>query len=147
MPMPLVNPLTGKPFERPAPPAPEAVEIYPSELPKVQAAFKTLQDRFAQKVVEDPLEAANAFNQLAVNEFGDIGFEIEVEWHEASENPFGEAKMYVPRINIVGRTRKETEIDHDRMQHDIVTGKADGVAGYIREDGSEREDPIKKIIV
>lgn len=145
--MPLVNPLTGKPFERPAPPPPEAVEIYPSELPKVQAAFKTLQDHFAQKVVDDPIDAANAFNQMAVNEFGAIGFVIEVEWHQASANPYGEAEMYVPRVNIVGRTRKETEIDHDRMQHDIVTGKADGVAGYIREDGSEHEDPIKKIIV
>ena len=141
---PPVNPLTGRPDPVPVP---EAVEIYPSELPKVQAAFKRLQDTFAQKLVDDPQEAAEAFNQMAVNEFGAIGFEIEVEWHQASENPYGPATMYVPRINIVGRTRKETEVDHERMQHDIVTGLADGQPGYIREDGTEHEEPIKKVII
>jgi hypothetical protein len=54
--------------------------------------------------------------------------------------------MYVPRISISGRTRKETEIDHDRMQHDIVSGLADGIKGYIREDGTEHEEPIRKTI-
>lgn len=132
---------------QPAAPAPEAVDIYPSEVPKVQAALQRLQETFARKLVDDPQDAASHFNQMAVNVFGEIGFEVEVEWYEAKENPLGPATMYVPRVSIVGRIRKETEVDHERMQYDIVTGKADGVAGYIREDGSEHEDPIKKIIV
>jgi len=128
-------------------PAPEAVEVYPSELPKVKAAFAALQAKFERKTVDDPLEAAEAFNQMAVNEFGAIGFEIEVEWSEASANPYGDdAKMYVPQVSISGRTKKESEVDHDRLQHEITGGLVDGVKGYIREDGSRREDPIKKII-
>lgn len=127
-------------------PPPEAVEIYPSEIAGVKAAFERIERAFSRRIVDDPKEAAEALNQMAVNEFGEIGFEVEVEWMEAKENPFGEATMYVPRISISGRTRKETEVDHDRMQHDVVSGLADGVKGYIREDGSEHEEPIRKII-
>ncbi|QZE10526.1 hypothetical protein SEA_SCOOBYDOOBYDOO_211 [Mycobacterium phage ScoobyDoobyDoo] len=146
--MSLLNPLTGKPFEKPAAPPPEAVEIYPSELPKIKATMQRLQNFWNQKMVDEPSTAAEAFNQMAANEFQEIGFEIEVNWLQAQHNPFSPGvPLYVPEVNISGRTRKETEIDHDRMKHDIVTGKADGRAGYIREDGSEHEDPIKKIIV
>lgn len=127
-------------------PPPEAVEIYPSEMKKVTAAFQKMENMFSRKVVDDPKATAEAFNQMAANVFGDIGFEVEVEWMEAKKNPFGKATMYVPRISICGRTRKETEIDHDRMQHDVVSGLADGIKGYIREDGTEHEDPIRKII-
>lgn len=145
MTQPPINPLTGR---RDPTPAPEALDIYPSELPKVQATLARLQQRWLQKTVDDPTDAAEAFNQQAANEFLAIGFEIEVNWLQAEHNPFAPGTdLFVPEVAIVGRTRKETEIDHDRMQHDIVTGKADGQAGYIREDGSEREDPIRKIIV
>jgi hypothetical protein len=124
----------------------EAVEIYPSEIARVKATFQRMEETFSRKLVDDPTEAAEAFNQMAVNLFGEIGFEVEVEWMEAKENPFGEATMYVPRISISGRTRKETEVDHDRMRHDIVGGLVDGVKGYIREDGTEHEEPIRKVI-
>jgi hypothetical protein len=127
-------------------PEPEAVEVYPSEIGKVKSVLQQLESAFVKKAVDDPLEAAEAFNQMAANLFGEIGFIVEVEWMEAKENPFGPTKMYVPNVSIAGRTRKETEVDHDRMQHDIVHGLADGVKGYIREDGTEHEDPIKKII-
>jgi hypothetical protein len=132
----------------PTAPPPEVIDIYPSEVPKIKATLESLQRFWNQKRVDDPAAAAEAFNQMAINEFGAIGFEIEVEWLEAKENPFAPGvPLYVPQPSIVGRTRKETEIDHDRMQHDIVTGKADGRKGYIREDGSEHEEPIKKLIV
>lgn len=142
--MSLVNPLTGKPFNQPEP---EALDVYPSEMPKIRDAYKRLNDVFANLKVDDPEEAARAFNQMAVNVFGEIGFIVEVEWFQATENPLdATAAMYVPRVNIAGRVKKETEVDHDRMRHDVVTGKADGQGGYIREDGTEHEDPIRKII-
>lgn len=140
---PPVNPLTGRPDPTPAP---EAVDIYPSEMEKIKTVYARLENFWKFKQVDDPGAAAEAFNQMAANDMGEIGFEIEVEWYQAGKNPLS-ADMYVPRISIVGRTvNRETEIDHDRMQHDIVTGKADGQKGYIREDGSEHEDPIKKVI-
>lgn len=145
--MPIINPLTGKPHQRSVP-TPEVLEIYPSEIPKVKAALEDLQRYWNQKRVSDPAEAAEAFNQMAVNKFGEIGFTVEVEWFETNDNPFAPGvPMFVPRVAPNGRTsNKETEVDHDRMQHDIVTGKADGKKGYIREDGTWHEDPIKRII-
>lgn len=134
--------------------APEVLDIYPSELPKIKRTLDQLQRFWMQKRVEDPTTAAEAFNQMAVNDFGEIGFTVEVDWLEARNedgspnNPFAPGvPLYVPQVNISGRVRAESEIDHDKMQHDIVTGKADGRAGYIREDGTEHEDPIKKLIV
>ena len=54
--------------------------------------------------------------------------------------------LFVPKIRIVGRTKHETETDHDRLKFEITHGMADGQAGYIREDGTKTEDPIRKII-
>ena len=132
---------------------PEALEIYPSEIGKIKATIKELQDRWLQKRVSDPADAAEAFNQQAANEFLKIGFEIEVDWLEAKNedgtpnNPFAPGvPFYVPQISISGRTRKESEVDHERLQHDIVAGLADGQKGYIREDGTRHEEPIKKNI-
>lgn len=145
MTQPPINPLTGR---RDPAPVPEALEVYPSEIPKIKATLERLQQRWLQKMVDDPADAAEAFNQQAANDFLAIGFEVEVNWLQAQENPFNPAAdLFVPEVAIVGRTRKETEVDHERMQHDIVHGLADGQKGYIREDGSEHEDPIKKVII
>lgn len=130
-------------------PAPEAAEPYPSEMPRIKEAFARLQSMWNQKRVSDPADAAEHFNQQASNIFGEIGWKVAVEWFQASQNPNAEGvPMYVPRILLVGRTRVEEETDHDRMQHDIVTGKADGKAGWIDPNtGQLREDPKSKLIL
>lgn len=138
---------------KPEPPPP-AVEPYPSEMPKVKEAFARLQSSWNQKRVDDPADAAAHFNQQAVNIFGEIGFTVAVEWLEAKNedgtpnNPFAPGvPLFVPQVSITGRTRDETETDHDRLQHDIVTGKADGKVGWIDPNtGQLKEDPKKKII-
>lgn len=150
----LVNPLTGKSFERPAPPVPEAMEPYPSEIPRIKDALERLQSIWLQKRVADPADAAADFNQQAVNIFGEIGWEVQVEWLEAKNedgtpnNPFAPGvPLYVPQVSLAGRVRKEEETDHDRMQHDIVAGLADGKKGWIDPNtGSLREDAKRKNI-
>lgn len=149
-----LNPLSGRP--NPKPPVPqEALEIYPSELPKIKATLARLQSFWNQKRVADPADAAAEFNQMAVNQFGEIGFTVEVEWSEARDaegnvnNPFAAGvPLYVPQVAISGRTRQEEEVDHDRLQHDIVTGKADGKVGWIDPNtGQLRDDKKKKLIL
>jgi hypothetical protein len=149
-----INPLTGKP-NRPAAPPPEALEIYPSELPKIKATLAHLQSFWNQKRVSDPADAAAEFNQMAVNQFGEIGFTVEVEWSEARDaegnvnNPFAAGvPLYVPQVAISGRTRKEEEVDHDRLKHDIVHGLADGKKGWIDPNtGALKDEPKKKLII
>jgi hypothetical protein len=53
----------------------------------------------------------------------------------------------IPRVVIQGRVHHESETDHDRLRHEIVSGMADGVKGYVREGSSDlHEDPISKTI-
>lgn len=127
---------------------PPDVEPYPSEIPKIKATLEQLQSQWLQKRVSDPADAAEHFNQQAVNLFGEIGFKVAVEWLEAEKNPFAEGvPLYVPQVAIVGRVRDEGETDHDRLQDDIVKGLADGKKGWVDPNtGQLREDRKKKLI-
>ncbi len=71
---------------------------------------------------------------------------MRVEWQELADRENNQLGVNVPKIHFTGRVKKEEEVDHDRMKHDIVTGKADGVAGYVREGGTFHEEPRKKLI-
>lgn len=117
------------------------VEPYPSEMPKIRHAFAQLQRRFSNTRFTD--SSVDDFHRAAIELFGEAGFEVDVAWDEVREEgrPNG---VYLPEVTLSGRVRREDEVDHDRMRHEIVRGLADGKAGYVREDGSLREDPIKK---
>lgn len=119
-------------------------EPYPSEYPKIQHAFGELKKRFEHKRLDD--NTIDQFHEAAINLFGEAGFRVGVTWDEAVVN--GQGGTYIPTVVIVGRVEPESGIDHDRMQHDIVTGKADGRVGYLRQGtgGQLHEDPVKKLI-
>lgn len=119
------------------------VEPYPTEIPKIHHAFSELTRRFANTKFVD--SSVDDFRRAAVELFGQAGFEVDVAWDEVRQNgvPTG---MYMPEVTISGRIKTETETDHDRMQWEITHGLLDGQAGYVREDGTLREDPKKKQI-
>lgn len=132
-------------YERPKPKAPEVFEPYYSELPKIKAAADKINAIFAWSGEEPWTESQ--YETTARNLFGDAGFEIHLEWMQAMDPQTGEELPFkAPSVTITGRTKKETERDHDRLKHEITHGLADGQAGYLREDGSKHEDPIKRII-
>jgi hypothetical protein len=93
------------------------------------------------------------FMDAAREIFGDIGWVIGVDWMDARATGVP-AEMapstgtVIPRVVIQGRVTPESETDHDRMRHEIVSGMVDGVKGYVREGSSQlHEDPISKTIV
>lgn len=124
-------------------------DLYPDEQRKIQLALAKLgQFEFTQGTQTD----RKIFEMAAHNEFGEIGFTINITWQEvyhqaqiegALPQPTG---VWLPNVEIEGRTRKEDEHDHDRHKWGVVKGLADGQPGYVRADGSKHEDPIKKII-
>jgi hypothetical protein len=121
-------------------------EPYYGEARKIVEVSNKLNRIFAWSGEEPWTE--RQFETTAMNMFGEIGIEIQINWLQAYDPETGEELDFkAPEVIPVGRVSKETERDHDRLQHEIVTGVADGQAGYIREDGTKREDPIKKIIV
>ena len=122
----------------------EAVEPYPSELPKIKKAFERLQGEFANT----PLTSTSQrhFELAARNLFGEAGFEIWIEWKELADRENNQLGISVPYLTLSGRVQEEEETDHDRMRFDITHGLADGKPGYIREDGKLHEDPKSKNI-
>lgn len=119
------------------------IEPYPSELPKIKSAFERLQREFANT----PMTASSQrhFEMAASNLFGEAGFKVSVQWRELGID--GQSLgIQQPLVTLTGRVTPEEGVDHDKLQHDIVNGLADGKKGYIREGGVLREDPIKKNI-
>lgn len=123
----------------------ENFEPYYSEIPKITEVTNKLNRIFAWSGEEPWTE--RQFETAARNMFGEIGFEITIEWMQAMDPDTGEELDFkAPSVAISGRVEKEEQRDHDRLKHEIVTGQADGQAGYIREDGSRHEDPKRKLI-
>jgi hypothetical protein len=119
------------------------VEPYPTEIPKIHHAFSELTRRFSNKKFTD--SSVDEFRRAAVELFGQAGFEVDVAWDEVRQNGIATG-LYMPEVTICGRIRNEIETDHERMQWEITHGLLDGKAGYVREDGTLREDPKKKQI-
>lgn len=123
----------------------ENFEPYYDELSKIKAVGDKLNRIFAWSGEEPWTE--RQFETTARNLYGEIGFTITIDWLQAMDPETGEELPYkAPSICLDGRVVKEEQRDHDRLKHNIVNGLADGQAGFIREDGSKHEDPIKKII-
>lgn len=131
--------------KRTPPPPPEPFEPYPDEIEKLAAVGNKLNRLFAFTGEESWTE--RQFETTARNLFGEVGFEIFIDWMQAMDPETGEELPFkAPQVTLLGRTKKEEERDHDRIQWGVVKGLADGQAGYIREDGTKHEEPIKKII-
>lgn len=121
-------------------------EPYPDELEKIGHVVTKLQRQF--EFTSGNETDRKVFEMAAHNEFGQIGIRIAVNWEEIysamTNTPTG---VHIPHLELVGRIREESETDHDRIRHGVVTGKADGVKGYIRADGTWSDEPIKKNIL
>lgn len=139
----ILPPGVQRPEKKVAPP--ENWEPYYSELPKIHQAAEKLNRIFAWTGEESWTE--RQYETTARNLFGDAGVEIEIEWMQGMDPDTGEELPFkAPSVTITGRVHKESERDHDKIRHEVVTGQADGQKGYLREDGSRHEDPIRKVI-
>ena len=122
-------------------------DLYASEQRDLKIAILNL-EHFEFQWGNDT-EQKRRFEQAAREELGKAGFTCHVHWEEfVKRTPLGDfpTGVWQPSLMDVHRIKEEAEHDHDRIRHDIVTGKIDGQAGYVREDGSKREDPRSKNI-
>lgn len=65
---------------------------------------------------------------------------------DCSYDPDNQDLYWIPKVVVTGRTEALKEYDHDRQKFEVTKGLLDGRAGYIREDGTLREDPKKRDI-
>lgn len=142
------NPLTGTvtPSKASTPTFYDIGELTPSEENAIQAAMLKVQRRWMGKTFteEDPTEWTDFARELR-NRLAEIGFVLDIQWelYEADDMP---GKVAVPNVTVLGRTEPEGGTDHTLIQHEVTKG-LDGKAGYIREDGTWSEDPIRKNIL
>lgn len=125
----------------------DADDLYADEKRRLQEALVRL-ERF-EFTEGNETETKRQFEQAAQTELGQAGFGCHVHWEEfVKRTPLGDIPtgVWQPSIQDVHRLIEESETDHDKKRHEIVTGQVDGVKGYIREDGSWHMDPLKKII-
>lgn len=123
---------------------------YPDELMKIGEVMAKLQSAFDFTSFNDTNKAI--LDIAAHEEFAKIGIEVRVNWQEImKKSPLAIAGVvptgvWMPGIEPIGRTRDESETDHDRVAWGVTHGLMDGQAGYIRADGTKHEEPIKRII-
>ena len=98
------------------------------------------------------------FTREMRNRCAEIGLIIDVQWvwedektgqmsPDVSDDPADQNLYWNPRVIITGRTDKLEEFDHDRQQWEMQNPKtAIEEPGFVREDGTIHEDPIKKDI-
>lgn len=87
------------------------------------------------------------FERQVAGRYSEIGFVATVNWEPTGMFESG-LPVYQPQIQILGRTEQLPEVDYDKIKHDTVTGKMDGVAGYVDPNtGMMKEDPKKKLIL
>ena len=136
-------------------------DLYPSERNAVLSIKHQLMSELAYRptsmlYTDDMMK--RQFEERARNRCAEIGLVVSVQWTwddpatgefspTVSDNPDDTGIYWLPRLIIEDRITKIAEMDHDRLQHEIVTGEADGQAGYIREDGTKHEEPQRKTIL
>lgn len=143
---PLINPaavtrLGTAPKPKTGPPP--DVEPYADERNQIKDVGVILNNKFRNKVFTE--KTMFEFVQACQEMYADIGWLVGVDWYQAKVPATGETTT-IPNVIIMGRVNPLESIDHDRVQHDVVTGKMDGQAGWIRPDGRKTEDPAKKLI-
>lgn len=78
-----------------------------SELLELQRVKATLEDRTYKA------HRLEAFDREIVERFGEIGWKVDVKWHETNV-----AGTYIPVVELVGRCERK-EFDHDQMAHEV----------------------------
>ena len=104
-----------------------------------------LNNRWMRKTYDEdsPERVWDQFANDARNTFGNLGFVIDISWSEVKADGMP-GTAAVPQITILGRADKHGGTDHDLIAREVAGGLHDGQTGYIREDGSRHEDPLKK---
>lgn len=118
---------------------------YPDEYAKMTLAIERLSNAFDFSHLTETNKAV--LEMAAHEEFAKIGIVIQVNWQEIMDaQTHRSTGVWIPGIQPIDRTSKESETDHDRIKFGVVRGLDGGQPGYLRADGTVHEDPIKKTI-
>lgn len=78
-----------------------------SELLELQRVHRELEGRTYKA------HNLDAFDREIVERFGEIGWKVDVKWHETNQRG-----TYIPVVEVVDRIQRK-EFDHDQMAHEV----------------------------
>lgn len=125
-------------------------ELYPDEEMPVVELLTRLGNQFdfAEGKYGPDEPDRRTFEAAVQSEFGKLGLLVRVHWEQLYRPDGTDFPGYRPNVEPYGRVKKESETDHDRYKWGVTRGKGlDGQEGFVREDGSWREDPRTKLIL
>jgi len=101
-------PILGQP--RPQQEPSRAIELYDSDILVVEKVLNIIKERG-----QDKRRDYDAFDREIKERFYDAGYIVDVKWYSTNL-----AEVYSPDIEIVGRTEKQGEFDHEKMAHQVT---------------------------
>ncbi len=139
----------------------DEIQLYDSEKVELNKLKTAMQIKYgvrgASTVAEETAQHERFTNEM-IHRCAELGFRVMVEWEwedektgkrspDVSDVPNDMNLYWNPRVTVMERIDKATgEFDHERQQHEVASGILDGKKGYIREDGTWHEEPLKKNI-
>lgn len=120
-------------------------EMYPDEIPRFAAVLIHLGNQF--EFAGGNETDRRIFEMAAHNEFGKVGIKVHINWGEICYPDGTPSGVFRPEVEPYGRTKGESQTDHDRIKWGVARGLDGGEPGYIREDGSVHEEPRKRDII
>ena len=108
------------------------IDIYDSEIDKIIACQDALQQRAKEK-----MRNYGDFEREIKERFEDIGFIVQVVWHNYSINGVAQAMSAMPEVTITGRCDPKFAFDPDQMVHEVTSNLLDipGEGGVIDTSG------------
>lgn len=109
----------------------DVLDLYDSDVEKVFGVLARLQDRARYR-----RHNYNDFDREIREAFAEIGFTVEVNWHEFSrEGQKQDGAM--PEVTVTGRTDPGFAFDKDRQVHEVTRN----ILGIPGEEGVLKADP------
>lgn len=111
-----------------------ALDVYDHELADISTVYAILKQRYEQKLCN-----YLTLEREARERFGEIGFEVVINWYSYGERVTGLAipESASPEIIISGRIDRSHVFDHDRQVHEVthnLLGLPEEDAGVIKTD-------------
>jgi len=100
-------PILGQP--RPQQEPSRAIELYDSDILVVERVLNIVRERGQNRRDYD------AFDREIKERFFDAGYVVDVKWYHTNIEG-----VKSPDIEIVGRTEKQGEFDHEKMAHQVT---------------------------
>jgi hypothetical protein len=132
-------PILGQP--RPQQEASRSIELYDSDILVVEKILNIIKERATERSHD-----YDAFDREIKERFFDAGYIVDVKWYSTNVQD-----VYSPDIEIIGRTEKQGEFDHEKMGHEVVndilelgTGGKISVTSDMMKQVRETEQAHKK---